>query len=117
MEFSLVITDSQDCLKLRRVGAEVDKLIERDGMEVFRLVDCCEQDEFELIERILPKNRVLLEDLRAIGCSYLHVSCLEEEIDEVRKGEEASSTSNNDNFSWLGDLKLKSQPFRLAQQK
>lgn len=67
MEIFLVIADSQNCFELRRVGAEVDELMESDGVEVFRLVYCGKQDEFELFKGVLFKDWVLLEDLCTIG--------------------------------------------------
>lgn len=34
-----------------------------DGVKVFRLIDCRKQDDFELVERVLLEDGVLLEDL------------------------------------------------------
>lgn len=84
-------------------------------MEVFRLVNSSKQDEFELIERILPENRILFEDLRTISGSVFHVSCFEEEIDEVRKWEQTSSTCSDHNFSWFSYLKLQAESLGLAE--
>lgn len=83
-------------------------MIEGDGVEVFRLVNSSKQDEFELIERILSEDRILFKDLSTISGSYLHVSCFEEKIDEVREGEQTSSACNYHNFSWFSYLKLQS---------
>lgn len=47
--------------------------MESYGVKIFGLIDSRKQNDFELIERILLEDRVLLEDLCAIGGTSLQI--------------------------------------------
>ena len=91
--------------------------MEGDRVKVLRLINRGKQDDFELIERILLEDFVLLEDLCAIGRACFQVGCFEEKIDKIRKGEKTSTTSNDHDLTRLSDFQLKTESFRLAERK
>ena len=95
--------------------AEVDKLLEGNGVNVLGFVHGGKKDEVELLEWVLLEDCIFVKDLFIEITVGLKESCLEKQINEIRKGKEPSSSGNDHNLSWLGHFQFKTQTLGLAE--
>lgn len=97
---------TKDYLHVFGVITEIDELMESDGVDVVWLVQRNEEEEGVLGKRFCLQERVLSENAGALRMSFLQQAFLEEQIDEIAEGEEASSTSQYNDLSRWSNIKL-----------
>lgn len=115
IQFICISAYSHDDSGLFWVLAQFGQLGEGYGMDVFRLVDGDEEDKGKLIEGLLAKEGVGCEKLLLQLVSLLDHAVLEEEIDEVREGEQPRPSGQDNDPSRPGVDQLESQASRLAE--
>ena len=73
-------------------------------MNVFRLTDCNEENEGKSFKGVGFENGISIKELVTHFVLFLDHKVFVEEINQVREGEQASSSCKDDDSSRLGDL-------------